>query len=360
MTILPQTIKQPLAAMLSHWFAKRAPKSDSATLNLRNVYIFFSREGMLFVLLLTITFIAGVNYGNNLVLGLCFYLVSVWLISFHVTFAHVSGLQVRLLEVTMAEAGEPAWVTVQLLNKSRQPRRQLLVSFEPKNKQHSQKSVNKQLDALPNLLSNSLSSTPLSTLPPASLLIPRLKDEQIIRLPVATHQRGKLELPRLQIKTVYPLGIMRAWSYVYFARPAWVYPKPETFEWQAQYLAANNADLPTGGQYTQGQDDFERLDNYIAGESLARVSWAHVARGQGMFTKHFADPVGYEQRLAYEDMPALTHEQKLSQLAYGVLTLAQSEVPFQLQLPNDAPNAAVIGQGDAFAQACLLRLAQVP
>ncbi len=350
MTILPQAIKQPFAAMLSRWFAKRAPKSDSAKLNLRNVYIFFSREGMLFVILLVITFIAGVNYGNNLVLGLFFYLVSVWLISFHITFAHVSGLQVRLLEVTMAEAGEPAWVTLQLLNKSRQPRRQLLVSFEPQEKRNSRKSASKPLDAL--------STSPPTSLP-TSVLLPRLKDEQIIRLPVATHSRGKLELPRLQIKTVYPLGIMRAWSYVYFARTAWVYPKPEAFEWQAQYLTANNADLPTGGQYTQGQDDFERLDNYIAGESLARVSWAHVARGQGMLTKHFADPVGYEQRLAYADMPALTHEQKLAQLAYGVLALAQSEVPFQLQLPNDAPNAAVIGQGETFAQACLLRLAQV-
>lgn len=337
MTILPQAIKQPLAASFSRWFAKRAPKSDSATLNLRNVYIFFSREGMLFVLLLVITFIAGVNYGNNLVLGLCFYLVSVWLISFHVTFAHVSGLQVRLLEVTMAQAGEPAWVTVQLLNQGRQPRRQLDIRFESEGVD----SLSKELAALQ-----------------TSVLLPRLKAEHIIRLPVMTSGRGKLELPRLQIKTVYPLGIMKAWSYVYFSRTAWVYPKPEAFEWQAQYLAANNTDLPTGGQYTQGQDDFERLDNYIAGESLARVSWAHVARGQGMFTKHFADPVGYEQRLAYSDMPAMTHEQKLSQLAYGALTLGQLEVPFQMQLLNEPSSVAVIGQGETFAQACLLRLAQ--
>lgn len=345
MTIFPQALKQPVSAMLSRWFAKRAPKSDSAMLNLRNVYIFFSREGLLFVLLLIITFIAGVNYGNNLVLGLCFYLVSVWLISFHVTFAHVSGLQVRLLEVTMAEAGEPVWVTLQLLSKSRQPRRQLLISFESNNKD----------------LTNNGSTT--NTLDPTqtSVLLPRLKEEQIIRLPVMTHSRGKLELPRLHIETVYPLGIMRAWSYVYFARSAWVYPQPESFEWQAQYLAANSTDLPTGGQYTQGQDDFERLDNYVPGESLARVSWAHVARGQGMFTKHFADPVGYEQRLAYADMPAVTHEQKLAQLAYGVLALGQIEVPFQLQLPDDANNGSStvdIGQGEAFAQACLLRLAQ--
>ena len=350
MTFLPQALTQPLATRFNRWFAKRAPKSDSATLNLRNVYIFFSREGMLFVLLLVITFVAGVNYGNNLVLGLCFYLVSVWLISFHVTFAHVSGLQVRLLEVTMAQAGEPVWVTLQLLSESRQPRRQLLISFEPQ----ENRAVNKNSKNKP-LISTELATTQ------TSVLLSRLKGEQIIRLAVATHSRGKLQLPRLRIKTVYPLGIMRAWSYVYFARSAWVYPKPESFEWQAQYLASSSTDLPTGGQYTQGQDDFERLDNYVAGESLARVSWGHVARGQGMFTKHFADPVGYEQRLAYHYMPALTHEQKLAQLAHGVLALAKLEVPFQLQLPNEAndlASTAVIGQGEAFAQACLLRLAQ--
>ncbi|WP_243443457.1 hypothetical protein [Psychrobacter sp. JCM 18903] len=82
MRFLPKALTVPATSALSRWFASRAPKSDSATLNLRNVYIFFSREGTLYAVLLIITFIAGINYGNNLVLGLCFYLVSVWLISF--------------------------------------------------------------------------------------------------------------------------------------------------------------------------------------------------------------------------------------------------------------------------------------
>ena len=124
MNLLPRKLTAPIATALARWFAKRAPKSDSATLNLRNVYIFFSREGLLFALLLLITFIAGVNYGNNLILGLCFYLVSVWLVSLHVTFAHISGLQIQLLEVNMAEVGAPVWVTLQLRSDSRQPRRQ--------------------------------------------------------------------------------------------------------------------------------------------------------------------------------------------------------------------------------------------
>ena len=288
MSFLPKALTVPATSALSRWFASRAPKSDSATLNLRNVYIFFSREGTLYAVLLIITFIAGINYGNNLVLGLCFSLVSVWLISFHVTFAHISGLQVRLLEVTMAEAGAPVWVTLQLRSESRQPRRQLLFSFEQADDKANSKPNNKTDKKAHKKIKHGADNK-------QSILVTRLQGEQVIRLPVPTQNRGPFELPRLKIKTVYPLGIMRAWSYVYFARTAWVYPKPEVFDWQTQYAVASQEDLPTGGQYRQGQDDFERLDNYVEGESLARVSWGHVARGQGMLTKHFADPVGHEQ-----------------------------------------------------------------
>ena len=345
MSLLPKALTVPATSALSRWFAARSPKSDSATLNLRNVYIFFSREGMLFAVLLIITFIAGINYGNNLVLGLCFYLVSVWLISFHVTFAHISGLKVHLIEVTIAEAGAPVWVTLQLRSESRQPRRQLLFSFEQLDQETDKKASKK--------IKNSADSQ-------QSVLVTRLQGEQIIRLPVQTHTRGQLELPRLKIKTVYPLGIMRAWSYVYFARTTWVYPKPEVFDWQSQYTITSQEDLPVGGQYRQGQDDFERLDNYIEGESLARVSWGHVARGQGMFTKHFSDPVGHEQTLDYADMPAAHHEQKLAQLAYGAMRLGELGVPFNMRISNDALSDAPMGKGDAFAQACLLRLAKAP
>ena len=45
MSILPKALTVPARSLLSRWFAARAPKSDNATLNLRNVYIFFSREG---------------------------------------------------------------------------------------------------------------------------------------------------------------------------------------------------------------------------------------------------------------------------------------------------------------------------
>lgn len=366
MKVLPRALTAPItfvssavSATLSGWFAKRAPKNDSTTLNLRNVYIFFSREGLLFAVLLIITFVAGINYGNNLVLGLCFYLTSVWLVSVHITFAHLSGLQVRLLDVTVAEAGALVWVTLQLRSESKQPRRQLVLSFD----QGAEQALKASKKARKKNLQTHNQENKINSAASSKVVVASLHDEQTIRMPVFTERRGQFELPRLQIKTVYPLGIMRAWSYVYFARTTWVYPKPLAFDWQVQHSAASLDELPTAGHYKQqlqGQDDFERLDNYIEGESLAQISWAHLARGQGMLTKHFADPIGHELMLDYSAMPAANHEQKLAQLAYGAITLGKLNVPFQLQLPNDTHTKPVIGHGESFTQVCLLRLAKAP
>ena len=351
------------SSRLDRWFAKRAPRQDSATLSLRNVYIFFSREGALFALLLIITFIAGINYANNLVLGLCFYLASVWVISFHLTFAHVIGLKIQLLEVTVAEAGSPAWVTLKVTSTSAKPRRQLSFTFE---QQLANSNQAKESGWAEESSQAAVHEGGASSSIPAyaySHILPSISGEHIIKLPVMTQQRGRMILPRLKISSVYPLGIMRAWSYVYFATPAWVTPKPWAFDWQAQYIVASDEAAVQSHHVIQGQHDFDRLDDYTPGQSLARVSWPHVARGQGMLTKHFADPVGQELRLDYADMPAAHHEQKLSQLAYALQKMPTNGAAFQVILPNDLAEgvggAGRIGQGEAFVQASMLRLAKV-
>lgn len=337
------------------FFSQRAPRKDSLKLGLKNVYIFFSRQGVLFALLLIITFITGINYANNLVLGLCFYLSSIWLISLHITFAHVSGLTIKLLDVSMSEAGAPVWVTIQLHNPSSQPTRQLTLGFD-----HSDFVEKQTNDA--NHVNNKveLSSSSVAFTQPLQQTISSLEDTLTIKLPVMTTKRGKLILPRLVVECVYPLGIMRAWSYVYFAKHAWVYPKPLAFEWQTQNHMVGDEDTERSSNFRQGQNDFDKLDEYREGESLARVSWAHVARGQGMLTKHFADPTGHELLLDYADMPAAHHEQKLQQLAFAIEQLRQQGnggEGFAVYLPNDQGE---VGSGQAFIQANLLRLAKAP
>lgn len=324
------------------WFKRRAPASTCVKLNIRNVYVFVNKEGGTFVLLLLITFVAGTNYANNLVLGFCFLLSSLFIISIHYTFAHLAGLEIKLIDIGNATQGDTIQVRLKISSQSSKPHRQIRLSFgSPVDDLHEPLQVVKKVAKLP---SN-------------SVLIPQLHQETIVSLYLKTDKRGKFELPKLTVSTVYPLGVLRAWSYVFLQGHGWVYPKALAYDVKANQFAISQKEETASMQTKSGQEDFEQLDSYVMGESLARISWSHLARGQGLLSKRFVDNVGQEQVLDYYQMPASTHEERLSQLRYGVDKLSQESLAFRMILPNDD---GAMGQGDAFKQASLLRLAKTP
>lgn len=316
----------------------RTPRADKVSLGLSNVYVFFSRQGLLFGLLLIITFVMGVNYANNLVLGLFFYLFGIWLVGVFYTFVQVSGVQIRLVETSLAKAESLAWITLEISTKSGKPSRQLVMGFE---------SSSDHLTAQDKQTFDTHRHTTITSLDKPTL----------VRLPVCADKRGRMSLPRLTIQSVYPLGVLRAWSYVYFDSPVFVYPKPVPFDHQHDKKITSDEGEQMSTTSVAGQNDFDRLDDYIKGESLARVSWSHVARGAGMLTKRFADPVGRQWCLDYADMPSINHEQKLSELAFAVLELKNSQLAFCLHLPS---GKGELGMGEEFIKQSLLRLAKEP
>lgn len=300
----------------------------------------------MYAILLAITFIAGINYANNLILGLCFFLASLFIITIHYTFSHLSKLQLTLVEVANAQVGDPVQVTIQVSSQAKRPHRQIRLSFT--------KDASSYKDALQINQPPDFISMPMKL---EYLIINQVKEPQLITLYVPTTKRGKLILPRLTVSTVYPLGILQAWSYVFFDGQAWVYPVPSSYDIQATQLVKSDDEQEYSGQSQAGQEDFDQLDNYVSGESLARISWAHVARGQGLLSKRFVDAVGQEQFLDYYQMPAVTHEEKLRQLRYGIDSLSKSHTPFRMRLPD---GEGVTGQGMVFEQDSLLRLAKTP
>lgn len=331
-----------VAKKIEPWFKRRSPPTRDIRLSLRNVYIFLSREGVLYALLLFITFVAGINYANNMVLGLCFLLASLLVITIHYTFAHLAGLQIKLIDIGNAQVDDKVQVRLQVSSQSKQPHRQVRFSF-----------AQNAFDFKQPLVAPQKNLEPLSD----HCIVNQIKEPQIISLWLTADKRGKLLLPRLTVSTVYPLGILQAWSYVFLDGFAWVYPKPLPFELKAKQFVPSDDEQTASLQNQAGQDDFDQLDTYVAGESLARISWAHVARGQGLLSKRFVDSVGQQQLLDYYQMPAVTHEEKLSQLRFGIDEISLSQVAFRLRLPD---SEGMVGQGDAFVQDSLLRLAKTP
>lgn len=328
------------------WFKRRAPASREVKLSIRNVYIFLSKEGIMYAILLFITFVAGINYANNLVLGLCFLLGSLFIITIHYTYAHLANLQIKLMDVTNTEVGGQVQVRLQVSSHAKQPHRQIRFSFT-KNAFDMKQPLQKEQRLIDNNQQRNHDF----------LLVNQIQEPQIISLWLDADKRGRFDLPRLTVSTVYPLGILQAWSYVYLDDNSWVYPAPLKYDIKANQFVMSDDEQEASLQTKSGQDDFDQLDSYVVGESLARISWSHLARGQGLLAKRFVDSVGQQQLLDYYQMPAVMHEEKLSQLRYAVDKLAEQQVAFQLRLPD---GEGVLGQGQAFVQESLLRLAKTP
>jgi uncharacterized protein (DUF58 family) len=151
-------------------------------------------------------------------------------------------------------------------------------------------------------------------------------------------KRGNYNPGRLQIESVYPLGLLRVWTKVDLDIHCLVYPRPifNTFE----------NTIPSGRgegalQLDNGSEDFVGLKDYQLGDSLKRIAWKQYARGQGMYAKHYADFQDERIWLDWDALPGLDRESRLSVLTGKLLKVAATDQHYGLKLPgiDIAPNS---------------------
>ena len=300
------------------WQNRRLPPVKQIRLTQRQVFIFLSKEGGLFGLMMVAIFIAGVNYANNLILGLCFFLGSVLIIVVHHTFNNLSGLLLEAVDASDSEAGTVTNYRIRITPHGRHVPRQIQLEWDGQTR-----------------------------------VLDHIDRPTLVAFQLETPVRGRFLPPRLGVSTVYPLGILRAWTYVRFSEPAWVSPIPIEGVLQGSRVMSGEDD--EAAVRVAGQDEFDELRTFVEGESLARVSWGHLARGQGVLTKRFSDAVGREQLLDYDAMSG-GHELRLSQLAYWVKRLTEEQVAFELKVREQS---VPLGMGFAHQAAALRFLAEV-
>ena len=130
---------------------------------------------------------------------------------------------------------------------------------------------------------------------------------------------------------MYPLGLLRCWTWVDLNFCAVVYPQPVRVAEPAA-AGSNGAD---GGQLGgSGDDEFFGLRDYRDGDSPRRVFWKGVARGQEVQSKEFAAAISDQRWLDWDDFPGLGTEPRLSALAYWVLQYDERELEYGLRVPG--------------------------
>lgn len=279
-----------LASAWQNWLSKRFKVDQEKQLKQSDVLVFIYQQGYLFLVLILITFIAGVNYANNLILGFCFLISAVLCVSFYLTFKQLHALKIEMRRHEVGQVGEALYLD-------------LFFSQEQKQARYLWISVEGQLH---------------------QLQINELK--QICRLSFLPAERGQFNYPVIRIWSVYPFGLVRAWTYLYLQQVSWIAPK-------AAISAAENKSMHP--RFEQDVDEFRELKDYRDGESLQAVAWKHAARGQGLYVKVFEQY--QDQRLVeihYDHMPSPSHEEKLSLMMGLAEQCEQMHCAYSIFLPN--------------------------
>ena len=314
--------REKLRKRYHQWVDWRLPAASKIRLTNKRLFIIPTRAGFVFISVLIVLWFIGTNYENNLVFGAAFLLSSMFVVAVFHTFFNLSGLTIEAGRSKPCFCDGRAEFGIVLRQRKHRYRDSIALQYP-----NSERVV------------TSLPGTELSE----------------VSLGVATTQRGWLEPGRVTIATVYPLGLLRTWTYLQLNMRALVYPRPIDTVGRPMPPAAGDGISEVPG----GREDFLGLQKYRPGESLNHIAWKQYAREQGLHSKQYADSFDEQVWLDWDAFQGLDNEARLSRLCGWLLEVSAGTNTYGLRLPGiEIPPS----RGDAHRDNILRELAlfQVP
>jgi len=304
---------------LMTWTRPRQAESLPVQLDRRRVYILPTRFGLFFALLLLAMWVGALNYNNNPALMLCLLLAGAANTSLLTAHLQLTGLQV----LALAADPVPAGATLELrMNVRADPGRQ-------------RRGLRLDVDGVATTLSLSEGH-----------------GQAVLSLP--TQRRGWLEPGRIRISTTRPLGLARAWAYVWPDAPLLVYPSPEP---HGPPLPDGTGTTPRARLQASG-DDVHHLRAYRRGDARRAIAWKPSARRNALLVRAFEQPVGADVVLDWQQIPMRDGEGRVRRLARWVDEAEREGRRYVLRLPGQPPIGP--GSGAVHRHACLRALALLP
>ena len=303
-------------------FRPRTAEIGEVVLVQRRVFILPTRSGLVFSVMLFLLLLASINYQLSLGFALTFLLAASAIVGILHTFRNLAHVRIQPGKAEPVFAGDWARFQLDLSNTHGYDRYAITLHV-------TGQETSAQIDITAN-------------------------NRVTLELSLPTTQRGWLTLPRVELSTIFPLGLWRAWAYWYPAMRCLVYPAPEA---ELQPLPALQGGQSEGNSPLAGQEDFSGVRPFVAGDPLRHMAWKAIARqaDDTLLTKHFEGRGQISLWLDWFTLPSqLNTEQRLSRLTRWILGAEQTNAQYGLRLPGTeiAP-----GCGDAHRAACLRALA---
>ena len=291
-----------VARSLERWaatWARRRQGADAHAIALkrRRIYILPTRFGVVFAAMVFAMLLGSLNYAASLGFALTFLLAGLCFVVMHHCHNNLLGATIKFVGAAPVFAGERAEFKVAVGNDAAAAR----FEIELKYREHT--------------------AGPVDVADGAT---------EVLRIGLPTEHRGWVALDRFRVETRYPARLFRAWTWVHMDTRCLVYPRP----------AAPGRPLPDGtgggvrGRPHPGDDDFAGLRSAAPGDPPQRIAWKAYARNDHLLLKEFSSGTGEPCLLAWDLLPELGVEQRLSQLARWCLDADAAGRGIALRLPG--------------------------
>lgn len=307
-----------LRQSISDWIFRAAvPETPPVTLVQRRIFILPTKQGYLFAFVLLLLLLASINYTLSLGFVLTFLLASMAGVAMLHTWRNLAHLKLRPGRCDPVFAGETAHfaVTVETPSQTR---------FSIAMRRRDEEPVYADVTT---------------------------GEMAVVTLPVVASRRGIIRCGRLEVFTRYPVGLFHAWSYVDFDLTVIVYPRPDPFAGVPPTQSRSDSEE---GIPIAGDEEFNMLRAYRAGDAPKQIAWKALAREQGLLTKEFNATASSELWIDWEEARAGDVEARLSILCHWVLQAERFGQSYGLRLPG---KSIAPSRGEAQRTRCLEALA---
>jgi uncharacterized protein (DUF58 family) len=308
------------AQQLTRLARPRMPESLPVELHRRRIYVLPTAFGGFIILLLATMLLGALNYNNNPALLLGLLLGAIAIASTIIAHLQLAGLRVEAIDAEPIQAGTPLQVRLALSCTDQRRRSGLRLDIEH--------------------------STAFCSLQPCGSAFPELR--------LASKRRGWRQLDRIRISTTQPLGLVRAWSWVWPTTPLLVYPKAEA----AGPPLPTDTVVATQSRLQAQGEDLQQLRPYHTGDARHAIAWKHSARRATLLVREYEQPIGGEIVLDWHRLTALPHEARIARLAHWVGQAEREARRYQLRLPGHPPLGPA--RGPQHQHQCLRALALLP
>lgn len=300
------------------------------------VFIFPSRYGLSYSVLILIMLLGAINYNNSLGHLLSFLLVGVGHVAMHHSYRNVRQLDYQLGHAEPTFSEQKILLPITFSNQSSRTVRQLEIAY------------------LPSPLTSSW--WPFKKFSRYALVYKAsaisAQQSCLCQIPLPALQRGWQDLGRLRLSSVYPVGLLFSWFFIDIQQRVMVYPKPIGNKPMPLPSAIESAGVL---QPQNGMDDFAGFHRYRDGDAKQHIAWKALARDGVLRTKQFSSPSGQSLLLQWQDVAELQDiEAKLSQLCQWILTADAAGLLYGLAMPNQVIEP---DSGDQHRHECLQTLA---